>query len=60
MAKNITREELERVARMYKTNRDACAALHISYASFIRFCRQYDIEPPNSRRQRLKREVRRH
>ncbi|MBT4500336.1 MAG: hypothetical protein HOC74_21595 [Gemmatimonadetes bacterium] len=61
MAKHVaTREELERVARMYKTNSDACAALSISFKRFAELCRQFDIETPYGRKQRRKRETQRY
>ncbi|MBT4502052.1 MAG: hypothetical protein HOC74_30245 [Gemmatimonadetes bacterium] len=58
MAQKITREEAERVARIYKTNRDAAAALDIAPQSFGRLCRKFGIETPYDRRMRRKKEDR--
>ena len=54
----ITVEQLERAARMYKTNVEAAAALGIARGSFGRLCRQHGIETPYVRRQRERREAR--
>ena len=48
----IPREQVERVARMYHQNADACAALGITLRSFSRLCRRFDIETPYARRLR--------
>ena len=61
MAKHIaTREEFERVARMYKTNKDACAALSMSSESFGRLCGELGIETPYGRKVRRKEETQRY
>ena len=52
MQKGITREQMERVARIYKYNQDASQALGITLRSFGRLCRKYGIETPYCRRQR--------
>jgi hypothetical protein len=52
MEKHITREQVERVARIYKNNKDAGIALGIAMRSFARLCRKYDIETPYARKQR--------
>ncbi len=52
MNKGFRREQIERVARMYKCNLDASRALGITIRSFSRLCRKYDIESPFARRQR--------
>lgn len=52
MDKGITREQVERVARIYKSNKDAGRALGIEMRSFSRLCRQYGIETPYARRRR--------
>ena len=52
MNKGFSREQIERVARMYKCNQDASRALGITIRSFSRLCRKYDIESPFTRRQR--------
>jgi len=57
MQRNITREEVERVARMYKSCKDAGAALGIAMGSFSRLCRKYGIETPHARKQRRRREL---
>ena len=57
MDKHITREDIERVARIYKTNQDAGAALGILPDSFARLCRKHGIESPYARRQRRRREA---
>ena len=51
MPKGITKEQVERVARIYKHNQDASKALGITMRSFGRLCRKYGIETPYSRRQ---------
>ena len=45
----IARERLERVARIYKSNKEASAALGIAPASFSRACRRHGIETPYAR-----------
>lgn len=39
-------EQLERVARLYRTSKDASAALGITVQAFSRLCRQHGIETP--------------
>jgi len=58
MDKGITKEHVERVARIYKTNKDAGRALGINARSFARLCRRHGIETPYARRQRLRQEAR--
>jgi len=58
MDKGITREQIERVARIYKTNQDASQALGIAMRSFGRLCRRYGIETPYVRKRRGLQEVR--
>lgn len=48
-------EILERAARVYKTNKDAGAALGLSMRGFARACRRYGIETPYARRRRFTR-----
>lgn len=55
MTKHITREAVERVARIYKTNKDACAAMGICLKSFSRLCRQHGIETPYARKESRRR-----
>jgi hypothetical protein len=52
MDKGITRDQVERVARMYRTNEDASRALGIQMRSFGRLCRRYGIETPWVRKRR--------
>lgn len=47
-----SKERVERVARMYASNKDASRALGISMGSFGRLCRQYEIETPYERRRK--------
>jgi len=48
-----SRERVERVARIYASNKDASRALGISLGSFGRLCRQYGIETPYERRRKV-------
>lgn len=50
--KNISVEDVARVARMYKRNLDASQALGIAVRYFARLCRKYDIETPYARKRR--------
>ncbi len=52
MNKGVQREQIERVARIYKSNRDASRALGITIRSFSRLCRKYEIESPFARHRR--------
>ena len=45
----IARERLERVARIYKSNKEASAAIGMAPASFSRACRRHGIETPYAR-----------
>jgi hypothetical protein len=47
-----SRDRIERVARIYASNKEASQALGIAPGSFGRLCRQYGIETPYERRQR--------
>ena len=58
MNKGFSREQIDRVARMYKCNGDACRALGITLRSFSRLCRKYDLESPFARRRRQVHEFR--
>ncbi len=42
-------EWIERAARVYHSNSDACKALGIAGGTFGRLCRQYGIETPFAR-----------
>jgi hypothetical protein len=50
--KKTPRDQVERVARMYKSNKDASRALGITLQAFARVCRQYEIETPYIRKRR--------
>ncbi len=52
----VTREQLERVARMYKSNKEASQALGIAPGSFSRACRRHGIETPYVRQLRRRQE----
>ena len=52
MERGISRERVERVARMYRSNQDACRALNITLRSFSRLCNKYEIETPYARHRR--------
>ena len=42
-------EQIERAARLYRSNREASLALSITAQAFARLCRQHGIETPYSR-----------
>ena len=48
----ISKERIERVARIYASNQDASRALGIAMRSFSRLCKRYDVETPYVRRRR--------
>ena len=48
----VSREAIERVARIYNQNKEASQALGISLRYFARLCRHYEIETPYARRRR--------
>ena len=52
--KPVSVEDLERVARLYKSNKEASAALGIHPRSFARLCRQHGIPTPYVRRRRAR------
>ena len=56
----ITRDRIERVARIYASNQDASQALGIAMRSFSRLCRRYEVETPYARRRRRLGEYRSH
>ena len=58
MNRGFTKETIERVARIYKSNQDAGVALGITMRSFGRLCRKFGIETPYSKRRRLVSECR--
>jgi len=47
--RKIARDRVERVARLYRSNKAAGAALGITPSSFARLCRRYGIETPYAR-----------
>ena len=57
MDKHITREDIERVARIYSSNKEAGVAMGIQSRSFARLCRKYEIESPYTRKQRRRRKA---
>jgi hypothetical protein len=48
----ISKDRIERVARIYASNQDASRALGIAMRSFSRLCQRYDVETPYVRRRR--------
>ena len=50
-----SRERIERVARVYASNKEASQALGIAPGSFGRLCREYNIETPYARNHRRRR-----
>ena len=50
------KERIERVARLYHSNKDAAIALDIHPQSFGRLCRRLGVETPQRRRRRRQRE----
>lgn len=54
----ISRQQIERVARIYASNTEASLALGITMPAFGRLCRRYGVESPYARRRRRLREFR--
>ncbi|MFP6590777.1 MAG: hypothetical protein VCE12_09675 [Candidatus Latescibacterota bacterium] len=52
-------EWIERAARVYNSNADACRALGIARGTFGRLCRQYGIETPFARQRNARSRARR-
>ena len=50
MNRGISRDQIERVARIYKSNQDASQALGITIRSFSRLCRKYEVESPYAKK----------
>ena len=48
----ISKDRIERVARIYASNSDASRALGIAMRSFSRICKRFDIETPHARSRR--------
>ena len=46
----LTRDRIERAARIYRSNREAAQALGCNPNSFGRACRKYGIKTPKERR----------
>jgi hypothetical protein len=44
------REDIERAARVYKTNKDAAAAMGMSMQHFGRLCRKFGVPTPYAKR----------
>ena len=53
----ISRDRLERVARIYSSNKEASQALGIALGSFGRACRRYGIDTPYVRKMKRRRSV---
>jgi len=52
----VARFEVERTARMYRTNVDASRVLGMGEATFTRLCHRYKIERPCDRERRKREE----
>lgn len=52
----VTRKQVERAARMYRTNRDAIRALGIGNNTFYKLCKEFNIEMPVQRMRRMRNE----
>lgn len=48
---SVSKDALERVARMYKSNKEASQAIGLHPRSFARLCRQHGILTPYVRQQ---------
>lgn len=59
MSKVHSREQIDRVARVYASNQDAARALGMTPRSFSRLCQEYGIETPYGRKRRQTTEARR-
>jgi len=53
----IPLEWIERAARVYASNQDACRALGIAGGTFGRLCREHGIETPFARQRRRRRQA---
>ncbi|MGY8827603.1 MAG: hypothetical protein ACKVJG_27460 [Candidatus Latescibacterota bacterium] len=53
MNRGFSKEQIERVARVYNCNQGASSALGITIRSFSRLCRKYEIESPFDRKRRV-------
>ncbi len=54
-SRDVTRAELERAARLYRTNQDAYRALGIRDKAFHELCRMHKVETPAQRKKRTRR-----
>ena len=52
MAPTISKDRIERAARVYGSNQDAATSLGIRPGSFSRLCRRYSVETPYVRQRR--------
>lgn len=52
MTRTVTRDQVERAARVYHRNVDASAALGVTLRSFGRLCREFEVETPYARHRR--------
>ena len=50
--RKLSREDLERVARIYHTARYAAEALGISLKGYYRLCKEHGVETPRQRAKR--------
>jgi len=48
---------IERAARVYTSNQEACRALGIAGGTFGRLCREHDIETPFARQRRQRQQA---
>ena len=60
MKRRIPIEFLERASRIYATSADAARALGVSEQHYSRLCRRHHVETPYRRKQRLRKEAKRH
>ena len=58
MATSISKERIERVARIYASNQEARQVLGVSTKTFHEICRKYGIETPHARKLRRQQEAR--
>ena len=58
MNRGFNKDTIVRVARMYKSNQDACSALGITLLSFGRLCWKFGVETPYAKRRRIVHECR--
>lgn len=52
----VTRNEVERAARVYRTNTDASHALEMAEKTFVELCHRYGIVTPAERENRRREE----